>query len=148
MFLTVCPLCGPGSIPGRSGILQGIFPLLITFFQPVLSQRGRKWLNLPPMAPHILWTSVRQARVQRTMAEKITQSLFHLKGSTQTSFIGRETWWINRSSISHPYKPESLRRRPQNTYSPLKANIDRYSESVLSSIHLRVIVETDTGRTT
>ena len=32
-------------------------PWLITFYQPVLSQRGRKWLNLPSMTSHNLWKS-------------------------------------------------------------------------------------------
>jgi len=29
MYLTVCPLYVPGSIPGRGGVLQETFPLLI-----------------------------------------------------------------------------------------------------------------------
>ena len=32
-----------------------IFPWLIALCQPVLSQRGRKWLNLPSITPHNLW---------------------------------------------------------------------------------------------
>jgi len=36
----------------------------ITFCQPLLSQRGRKWLNLPSMALHNLWTSRRKAEIQ------------------------------------------------------------------------------------
>jgi len=46
----------PGSIPSHGGVFQEIFPCLITLSQPVLSQRGRKWLNLLSMASHNLWT--------------------------------------------------------------------------------------------
>ena len=63
MYLTVCPPRGPGSIPSH-GVFQGIFPWLITLYQPVLSQRGRKWLNLPSMTPHNLWTARRKAQVK------------------------------------------------------------------------------------
>jgi len=69
MYFTVCPLSGqghdssvekwinltvcfplwPGSIPGPGRLFQGIFPWLITLCQPVLSQRGRKWLDLDPL---------------------------------------------------------------------------------------------------
>jgi len=56
-------LLGPGSIPNHSGVFQGIFPWLITLCQPILSQRGRKWLNLPSMTPHNLWTARRKAKV-------------------------------------------------------------------------------------
>jgi len=45
IYLTVCPPRGPGSIPGHDGVFQGIFPWLITLCQPVLSQRGKKWLT-------------------------------------------------------------------------------------------------------
>jgi len=54
----------PGSIPSHSGVVQVIFPWLITLYQPVLSQRGRKWLNLSSMRPHNLWTARRKAEVQ------------------------------------------------------------------------------------
>jgi len=43
-----------GSIPGRGEVFQEIFPCLIALCQPVLSQRGRKGINLPSMAPHNL----------------------------------------------------------------------------------------------
>ena len=33
MYLTVGPLRGPGSIPSRDGVLQGIFPWLIALYQ-------------------------------------------------------------------------------------------------------------------
>jgi len=62
--LTVCPPRGPGSIPSHDGVFQGIFPWLIALCQPVLSQRGKKWLNLPAMTPHSLWTVRRKAEVQ------------------------------------------------------------------------------------
>ena len=55
---------GPGSIPSHGAVFQGIFPWLIALFQPVLSHRGRKWLNLPSMIPHNLWTARRKAEVQ------------------------------------------------------------------------------------
>jgi len=64
MNLTVCPLRGPGSIPGRDGVIQAISPWLITPCQPVLSQRGRKWFNFPSMTPHRRWTSRNKAEVQ------------------------------------------------------------------------------------
>jgi len=54
MYLTVCPPRAPGSIPSHGGGFQGIFPWLITLCQPVLNQRGRKWLIHPSMAPHTL----------------------------------------------------------------------------------------------
>jgi len=53
-----------GSIPSHGGVFQGIFPWLIALCQPVLSQRGRKWLNLPSMTPPSLWTVRRKAEVQ------------------------------------------------------------------------------------
>jgi len=58
--LFVCP----GSIPSHGGVFQGIFPWLIALCQPVLSQCGRKWLNLPSKTPHNLWTARRKAEVQ------------------------------------------------------------------------------------
>jgi len=44
-----CPLHGlsEGSIPGHGRVFRVIFPWLITLCQPVLSRRGRKWLNPP-----------------------------------------------------------------------------------------------------
>jgi len=36
---TVCPPCGPSSIPSRGWVFQGIFPWLLTLCQPILSQR-------------------------------------------------------------------------------------------------------------
>ena len=62
--LTVCPPCGPGSIPGHGGVCQWILPWLITLCQPVLSQCGKKWLNLPSMTPYNLWPARRKANVQ------------------------------------------------------------------------------------
>ena len=50
--------------PATAEYFQGIFPWLIALCQPVLSQRGRKWLNLPPMTPPNLWTARRKAEVQ------------------------------------------------------------------------------------
>ena len=64
MYLIVCPLCGPGSTPGDGRVFRGISPWLITLCQLVLSQRGRKWLNLPSVAPHNLWNSRKTAEVQ------------------------------------------------------------------------------------
>jgi len=65
MNLTVCPpSCGPGSISSHGGVFQEIFLWLITLCQPVLSLLGRKWLNLPSMTPHNLWTVRRKAEVQ------------------------------------------------------------------------------------
>jgi len=61
----VCPPRGPGSIPSHGGVFQGIFLWLIALCQPVLSQRGRKWFNLPSMTPHNLWTARRKAEVQQ-----------------------------------------------------------------------------------
>jgi len=48
------------------------FPWLITLCQTVLSQRGRKWLNLPSMAPHNLWKRRRRLKSDQgqTEAEK------------------------------------------------------------------------------
>jgi len=42
---------------------KGFFPM-ITLCQPVLSQRGRKWLNLLSKTPHNLWTVRKKAKVQ------------------------------------------------------------------------------------
>jgi len=61
--LAVCPPCGPGSVPSHGGVFQGVFLWLITLCQPVLSQRGKKWLNLHSMTPHNLWTA-RKINVQ------------------------------------------------------------------------------------
>jgi len=71
MYLTVCPPCGPGTMPIRGGVFQGIYSWLITLCQPALGQRGRKWLNLPSMAPHNL-------RKSRTKAENESASMLHL----------------------------------------------------------------------
>jgi len=54
----------PVAWPGHGGVIQGIFPWLIALCQPVLNQRGRKWLNLPSKTPHNLWTARRKAEVQ------------------------------------------------------------------------------------
>jgi len=70
MYLTVCPLHIPGSIPGCDGVSQGISLQLITLYQNVLGQRGRKWLNLPSMTPHNLWTLKRKTEVQPMAAIK------------------------------------------------------------------------------
>ena len=51
-------------IPSHGGVFQGIFPWLIALCQPVLSQCGRKWLNLPSKTPHNLCTARRKAEVQ------------------------------------------------------------------------------------
>jgi len=45
MNLTGCPLRGPDSIPSHGGVFHGNCTWLIILCQPVLSQRGRKWLN-------------------------------------------------------------------------------------------------------
>jgi len=62
--ITVRPPRGPVSIPSHGGVFQGIIPWLIALCQPVLSQRGRKWLNLPSKTSHNLWTVRRKAEVQ------------------------------------------------------------------------------------
>ena len=64
MYLTVCPLRDPGSIPSHDVVFQGISPWPITLCQPVLSQCGIKWLNLPSMTPYNLWTLRRMTEVQ------------------------------------------------------------------------------------
>ena len=51
-------------LPISGGVFRGIFPWLLTFCQPVLSQRGRKWFNLPSVAPHNLWKSRMKAEVK------------------------------------------------------------------------------------
>jgi len=61
---TDCLLRGPGWIFGSCRVSQGIFPWLITLYQPALSQCGRRWFNLPSMAPHNLWTSKRKVYIQ------------------------------------------------------------------------------------
>jgi len=77
MYFTVCPLRGPGSISDHGGVFQWIFPWLITLYisrdfpwlitlsQPVLSEHGRKWLNLPYMTPHNQQTSRGKTYIQR-----------------------------------------------------------------------------------
>ena len=84
MNLTVYPPGGPGSIPSHGGVFQEIFLWLITLCQPVLSQPGRKWLNLPSMEPtrpvdseeegrmepHGLWTARRKAEWNHTACEQ------------------------------------------------------------------------------
>jgi len=50
--------------PATAEYFKGLNPWLIALWQPVLSQRGRKWLNLPSMTPHNLWTARRKAEVQ------------------------------------------------------------------------------------
>jgi len=85
MYLTVCPPCGPGSILSRGGVFQGIFSWLITLCQPVLSQRGRKLLNLPPTTPHNLRTMRRKAEVQPwTKVEK----------NAYPNMSAQSWWWL------------------------------------------------------
>jgi len=55
--------------PATAEYFQGIFPWLITLCQPVLSQRGRKWLNLPSVIQHNLWAARRKAEVQPRTAD-------------------------------------------------------------------------------
>ena len=85
MYLTVCPLRGPGSITGCGEVFQWTFRWLITHalreelgdgnISRDVSLTGhtlsirfgpacRKWLNLPSMAPLYLWTWGRKAKVQ------------------------------------------------------------------------------------
>jgi len=47
-------------------MVQAQFPAVTEYFkdQPILSQCGRQWLNLPSMAPHYLWALRRKAEVQ------------------------------------------------------------------------------------
>jgi len=49
--------------PATAEYFKG-FCWLIALCQPVLSQRGRKWLNLLSKTPHSLWTARRKAEVQ------------------------------------------------------------------------------------
>ena len=51
------------TLPNTSGVFQGIFAWLITLRQPVMSQRGRKWLNLPSTASHSLWILRSEAEI-------------------------------------------------------------------------------------
>jgi len=48
MYLTVCPPCGPGSIPGHGGALQGIFLWLITRAASYTVQGAPKSEVAPP----------------------------------------------------------------------------------------------------
>jgi len=64
MYLTVCPLRGPGVVPGCAGVSQRTLPWLITLFQPVLTWHDRKWFYFPSMAPHNLWPSMKKTEVQ------------------------------------------------------------------------------------
>jgi len=52
-YFTGRPFCGLGSIPDHGGAFWEVFPGLITLYRTVLSQRGRKWLNLPTQAMEI-----------------------------------------------------------------------------------------------
>ena len=56
-YLTVCPLHGRVQFPAVVEYLKGFFPWVMTFYQPVWSQCGRRWLNLPSMTPQNLWSS-------------------------------------------------------------------------------------------
>jgi len=49
--------------PATAEYFKGLNPWLIALCQPVLSQRGRKWLNLPSITPHNPWTAWRKAEV-------------------------------------------------------------------------------------
>ena len=51
---TFCPLSGPGLISSHGGVFQGIYRWLIALCQPILSQCGKKWLNLPSKVSHDL----------------------------------------------------------------------------------------------
>ena len=64
MNLTVWLPCGPGSIPGHGKGFFRDFPLADHTLPTRSSQRGRKWLNLPSMAPHNPRISRRKAEIQ------------------------------------------------------------------------------------
>jgi len=61
--LSVLPVARVQFPCSHGGVFQEYFLWLIILCQTVLSQRGRKWLNLPSMAPHNLWKSRRKAEV-------------------------------------------------------------------------------------
>jgi len=75
---TFCPPCGPGLIPSHGGVFQEVFPRLITLCQPVLSQRGRQWLDLPSMTPHNLWRH-RGGRLKCNHGQKMAEKIYQLK---------------------------------------------------------------------
>jgi len=81
MYLTVCPLRSPGSIPGRGVVLQEIFLWLITLCQPVLSQHGRKWLN----PPHWHHTSCGHQEGRPKFSQG--QTMVELKQKVQRSYL-------------------------------------------------------------
>jgi len=101
--LSVLPR-GPGSIPNHGGVIQGIFPKLIAFCQPVLSQHGRKWLNLPSMTPHNLWIARRKAEVQPRrddgwLKTKKEERKFSFRFETQ-EFLEEESEGEGESGVS------------------------------------------------
>jgi len=49
MYLTVCPLDGPGPIPDCGGVFQGTSPWLITLCQPILHEPAWQKVALPPL---------------------------------------------------------------------------------------------------
>ena len=67
---TVCSLAFV-QFPDHDGVFHVSFPWLITLCQPVLSQRGRKWLNLLSMAPH----NPKEETVHQTMDRQWLEKL-------------------------------------------------------------------------
>jgi len=64
MYLTVCPLSGPGSNSVHGRVFHRIFPWLITLCQPFLMPLWQKMAQSPLRAPHNMWRSRRKAFVQ------------------------------------------------------------------------------------
>jgi len=118
MYLTVCPPCGPGSIPGRGRVFRGIFSWLITLCQrdrngsisprsrhatcgQTMAQSlldratppvGRQWLNLSSIAPRHLWAdngSISPRSRHATCGQTMAQSLLN----RATPPVGRQ--WLN-----------------------------------------------------
>jgi len=106
MYPTVCPTRGTGTVPRCGRVFRGIFPWLITLCQPVLSQCGGKWLNLPSLAPHSLWTSKRKANYGHAMAE-IKKGSAVIKVIQLSSPIQLKIALNRLSGLMHPGSPSA-----------------------------------------
>ena len=114
MDLTACSPCGPGSIPSHGGVFHGNFPWLIALCQPVLSSHDKKWLNLPSMTPHNLWTARKKAKVQiwtdngwrrnytYGISVVVSNSISRSSSNFMTSSVCITEGWENKTNFTRP----------------------------------------------
>jgi len=105
IYLTVCPLHGPGSIPGR--VFQGMFPWLITLRLPFLSQFTRKKhskisLNFViVLLPERLAILIRGVMSQLSIGALLELCSPFLKGGYATFIVAVSSRLFPKTNIGH-----------------------------------------------